>query len=75
MSSLSAEIIELYFKLVSSKRLASAPIGDSDQPAHPQSLIKSLIGALWEAKAPTFLQGEMTDQTVGSYDFFVNRKN
>ena len=35
-----------------------ASIEDSDQPAHPRSLIRLLIISLWVAKGLTFLQEE-----------------
>ena len=38
--------------------LSCAPIEDSDQPAHPYSLIRVSELALWVAKGPTFLRAE-----------------
>ena len=54
------------YELVSYKKdtLAYAPTEDSDQPAHLGS--PSLMGAIWVAKGPKFLQANKTktDQTV-----------
>ena len=55
-----AAIRPILCRAVSSKmyNLSCAPIEDSDQPAHPYSLIIVSELALWVAKGPTFLETE-----------------